>query len=225
MTLKPSAARIHIHNTVSPVASVSPINVKSPEALDKSKFVFIPFYANVALNWPPLFPSSIYLVSVPTSYPNRTYWGWLRLWLIWWPAVYSYLLNRLPYLLMKYYSDSSVGVATFASTIAAYTQSYMVTKFSCVVQYFISWCCLSPLLFSNWCFFLLINFPYQVRQNSLVGGEVIVLVEAIHCCHESRSSDEGVSTINNIIPGHRLTTLLLRYNISQYGRFNLIGNI
>ena len=48
-------------------------------------------------------------------------------------------------------------------------------------------------------------------------------MEAIRRGYESWYSDEEVSTINNIISGHRLTTLLIHLNISQGGWFNLIG--
>ena len=40
-------------------------------------------------------------------------------------------------------------------------------------------------------------------------------MEAIHCGYESLSSDDVVSTINNIISVHWLDTLLLHSNISQ----------
>ena len=43
MTLKVFAANMHINNTGSLVAAVTPINVKLPEALDESKLVLVTF--------------------------------------------------------------------------------------------------------------------------------------------------------------------------------------
>ena len=43
-------------------------------------------------------------------------------------------------------------------------------RFSCVVQYFHIWYCLSPLLFSSLLLFLPIKCLYQVRPNYLTGG-------------------------------------------------------
>ena len=50
-------------------------------------------------------------------------------------------------------------------------------------------------------------------------------MEEIYRGYDIWFSDEGVSTINNIMSGHRMNTLLLHLNISQDDRFDLIGNI
>ena len=99
VTLKLLAAKMHIHNTSSLVAAVSRINLKQPKDLDESKLVLFTF--TLIQRWPPMFPSSIWLVSVPTSSMNRTYWGDFRRCLIRWPEASSSLLTQLPDLLMK----------------------------------------------------------------------------------------------------------------------------
>ena len=49
MTLKLLAANMHIHNTVSLVAAVIPINVKIPEVFDDIILFLVTFNANVTL--------------------------------------------------------------------------------------------------------------------------------------------------------------------------------
>ena len=175
MTLKIFSANIHIHNTYSQLPQSVPSMWNYLRiCMRVNSFLFHLLSCNADLHyfhhsygW---YKCIIYLRTEHVQGDLDDAWyGWLIWCFIWWPAASFSVLTRLRDLLMKYYSDSSRWVANFASTIVVFTWSYMVTIFSCFVQYFLSLCCLSPLLLSNWSFFIFVKFLYQVRPNFLVG--------------------------------------------------------